>query len=321
MPRRSASTDRIPERKEAEDSTVPPVFRRQIQAFLADLVVERAISGHTKSAYESDLLTFAGYCVPLGILDPGQVVSGTLVEFLAHRNEASDAPRTRARRAACLRSFFRWRVTTGRSETNPSLLLPSPRLPSLLPKALPGPTMRALLSSSGDSGSPTDLRDRLLIVLLYGSGLRASEVAALSLSDIDLEAGFVRVLGKGRKERRVPISGSIPEDLKAYLAKGRPKVAKASSPSVLLLGDRGGALGRDGVYRAIKRRLASAGAPTHASPHTLRHTFATDLVRGGADLRAVQEMLGHASIDTTQIYTALANEHLKAAHRRHHPRA
>ena len=290
-------------------------------AFLAEATLERDLGRRTREAYKRDLDLLLAF---LGRRERAVSETGTadLVAFLGVRRRAGDVRTTRARRAAALRSFFGWLKESGRIDRNPSLLLPAPAAGQHLPKALDRASARALVASPLDDAPPEPVtyRDHALLEILYGAGLRASEAADLKLKDIDRDGGFLRVFGKGRKERRVPLGAPGLAALETWLRKGRPKWERPDSSDRVFLTARGTPLSRDGVYRAVKGRVRALGLPDDVSPHTLRHTFATHLVQGGADLRAVQEMLGHASINTTQVYTTLADEHLRNAHKKHHPR-
>ena len=230
-------------------------------------------------------------------------------------------PSTRARKAAAIRSFFKRRVVTGLADSDPTQALASPRLESTLPRTLTVEEVEKLLSKP--KASPGGLRDRALLETLYGAGLRASEALTLRLQDIDLEVGFVRTVGKGDKERIVPLGRMAMEAIRAYNERGRPFLGgpgTLKSPE-LFLNQRGRRLSRQGLHAIIKRYAREAGLPDDVSAHTLRHSFATHLLEGGADLRAVQEMLGHADLSTTQIYTHVTTAHLQRIYREAHPRA
>lgn len=281
--------------------------------------MERGISVHTRRAYARDLDHLAvwleGRSKSLTEAD-----TEDLVAFLEARTAQGDAPRTRARRAAALRSFYRFAAGENHVRADPARLLPSPRLPRLLPRALSLTDTERLLRAEHKDTETAAGAARLILELLYGCGLRASEAAGLRSTDFDLDGGFVRVTGKGGKARSVPISDSIRAALREYLRSGRTLACTPESADFLLLSKSGRPLTRAGIHAVVRQCAKSAGIRARLTPHTLRHTFATHLVKGGADLRAVQEMLGHASIDTTQIYTTLAEEHLHDAHRRFHPR-
>jgi len=284
------------------------VLDNEREMFLKELLLELGCSGATLEAYRHDLGLLGAFLAHRGIRDLSDVTTLDLIDFMASRSGAGDGRRTRGRRSAAIRSFFRFLMENGRITRNPALLLPSITPGRLLPKAL-GPAVVAKL-----------LHAHLILELLYGAGIRASEATGLRPSDVDPEVALVRVLGKGRKVRRVPLGKPSLRSLERYLKEARPKLRKPDSPDHLLLSRTGRALSRQALWAAVKKLVARAGLDLCISPHTLRHSFATHLVAGGADLRAVQEMLGHASIDTTQIYTTMASERLRDVHKMHHPR-
>lgn len=291
-----------------------------VTAFLDNLSLERGISTHTRSAYARDLSLLAA-SLEARSLTLLQADMDGIVRFLEECADQGAAPRTRARRAAAIRSFYRYATADGLCAIDPARLIPSPRMPRLLPKALSHADTERLLQADHDDATTPQGSNRLVLELLYGCGLRVSELAGLRCSDFDLDGGFVRVTGKGGKARSVPIGQSVRESLAAWLQHGRQQVRTPESGDTLLLTITGKPVSRMQLHAMVRACARRAGFSRSITPHTLRHTFATHLVKGGADLRAVQEMLGHASIDTTQIYTTLAEEHLHAAHKRFHPRS
>jgi integrase/recombinase XerD len=309
----SRQSDEARARRPGRAPDPPPAVAR----FLQDLRVERGISAHTAAAYRRDLAVFFAH---IGDRPLERIGTEELVDFLAARAGAGDGRRTRARRTAALRSFFRFLAAQGRIPRNPAALLPAPRLDSLLPRALPLRHTQALFDATAAGAGPEALRDRLLLELLYSAGLRVSEACGTTLDSIDPRARLVEVIGKGGRQRRVPAGASVIEACVRYLKEGRPSLARPDSGRALLLLRSGRPLDRRAAWRIVRRLGRSAGLGDAVHPHALRHSFATDLVRGGADLRSVQELLGHASIDTTQVYTGLADERLREVHRRHHPR-
>jgi len=309
----------VPMGREVDSEQDGDRYERWLEAFLRESALERDLSPRTRAAYRRDLELLLQFSARRDTA-PEHMTTADLVAFLAARSRAGDRSVTRARRAAAVRSFYRWLRETGRVERNPALLLPAPAVAEHLPKALDRESVERLLTPLPDDAGPLQLRDRALLEVLYGAGLRASEAAGMCLGDLDLDQALLRVIGKGRKERKVPLGGHGLRALGTWLQRGRPRLETAESTDRVFLSTRGRPLSRDGVYRAVKRLVVLAGIDPSTSPHTLRHTFATHLVQNGADLRAVQEMLGHASINTTQVYTTLADEHLHAAHKRHHPR-
>lgn len=289
--------------------------------FLDELRVARGASPHTLEAYGRDLTALFAFLAEKGVPEPESATPEVLAEFQRSLAAAGAAPRTVARRCGAVRSFYKHLVAEGLVRRDPAALLPQPRRDRPLPKALRQGEARALMEDAASEETPTALRDRAAVELLYGAGLRASELCGARLRDADLARAQIRVLGKGEKERVVRLGEPAVAALRAWLDRGRPRLRKPDSPDRLFLNGRGAPLTRQALGGLVGRRAAAAGVATHTTPHTLRHSFATHLVQGGADLRAVQELLGHASIDTTQIYTGLRVEHLLAAHKRAHPRA
>ncbi len=294
-----------------------PVQDSDLIAHLRALKLERGLAERTVESYERDLLQFADF------LDEGgkaliDATSDDIRDFLA---QGFWRPSTRARKAAAIRSFYRRGVFIGLLETDPTSSLAGARPESELPRVLTVREVERLLA--GPKGGPRGLRDRALLETIYGAGLRASEALGLRLQDIDLDVGFVRTIGKGDKERVVPLGRKAIEALRAYNERGRPLLGKpgALKAPEIFLNDRGRRLSRQGLHLIIKRYARQAGLPDDVSAHTLRHSFATHLLDGGADLRAVQEMLGHADLSTTQIYTHVTTAHLQEVYREAHPRA
>jgi site-specific recombinase XerC len=267
-------------------------------------------SAHTVRAYQGDLITLMEW----GALDSPDLVSlATLREFLADRLDHGDSTATLTRRRAALRTYFDWRVESGRQSESPARRLSAPRVKRRLPDLATRDDLERLLDAPWED-DPWARRDRAVGEILYGSGLRVSELCGLALSDLDLDEGWLRVLGKGRKERVVPLH---PRGVQAVgeWRRVRAQVVGPDAGESLFVNRRGRAIGPRDVHRLLERRL---GRPLH--PHALRHTFATHLLEGGADLRVVQEMLGHANLSTTQIYTHVSKSHLQSVHRVTHPR-
>jgi integrase/recombinase XerC len=288
-----------------------------IRLFLEDLRIERAASPHTLDAYLRDLTLLERFLAGRGVNAPERVSTDDLVAFQASLATSGQRVRSVARRTAAIRAFFKFLLREELIRKNPAALLPRPTPPRLLPKAVDEPAIGRLLDERPTE--PMGVRDHAAMELLYGAGLRASELCSLRLRDLDLARGHARVLGKGRKERIAQIGAPAREALRAWLDV-RGGFARPTSPDTVFLGRSGRPLTRQALATLVKKRVVAGGLPLRTSPHTLRHSFATHLVKAGADLRAVQEMLGHASIDTTQIYTALDVAHLQATHRRAHPR-
>jgi integrase/recombinase XerD len=292
--------------------------------FLAHLEFERGLSRNTLTAYRTDLLQFGTFLTERGS-DPLQAEPADVADFLASlatgdgdRDPVSAA--TLNRKAACLRSFYRHLRRSGRLDSDPTANLRPPRKGKPLPKVLSYPEVKRLLESVNGT-EPADRRDRAILEVMYGCGLRASETIGLEVGSIDLRRGFVRAFGKGSKERIVPLGTEAAKALERYLTLGRPVIAAGTDERALFLNLRGGALSRQGLYKVIQGRAKAVGLDERMSPHTLRHSFATHLLSGGCDLRAVQEMLGHADVSTTQIYTHLSSERVKQVYFDSHPRA
>jgi integrase/recombinase XerD len=299
-------------------------FEHLMLDFLAYLEFERGLSRNTLDAYRTDLLQFGRFLArrDLSALDAG---SGDVADFLAElaagnvdRPPASTA--TIHRKSACLRSFYRHLRREGLRESDPTATLSPPRRSRKLPHVLTRGEIDRLLAQPRGA-EPAALRDRALLELMYACGLRASEAIGLELTDVDLEERVLRARGKGSKERVVPIGQAAVRALRIYLERGRPGLVKGASESRLFVNFRGGALTRQGLYKIVRRHAVTAGLADRMSPHTLRHTFATHLLAGGCDLRSVQEMLGHADVSTTQLYTHLSSQRLKDVYFRAHPRA
>jgi integrase/recombinase XerD len=287
--------------------------------FLAYLELERGLSRNTLEAYRSDLLQL-GEFLDRHTLAATHASHRDLAAFLS---ELEVAPATLARKVACLRSFYHHLRREGTVEHDPTADLRGPRKPQRLPRVLTREQVARLLSQPR-GGEPLALRDRALLESMYACGLRASEVVGLELTDVDLEEGLLRARGKGSKERVVPIGRQALAALHAYLRSGRPQLIaldRAQPPVQLFLNSRGSGLTRQGLYKIIQGHARSAGLAERMSPHTLRHSFATHLLAGGCDLRSLQEMLGHADLATTQVYTHLSADRLKDAYFSAHPRA
>jgi integrase/recombinase XerC len=301
----------------------------QVDAFLAWLRIERNCSPATVRAYAADLDQFARFCAagetaapapgaPRPALDPARITLRTVRGFLAALGAQGLASSSLGRKLAALRSFFRFLNREGVLEGNPARPLPSPAKSRALPASLSVDEAARLLETPG--GPPkSPLRDRALLELIYSSGLRVSELTGLDLEDLDLDGAAVRVRGKGRRERIVPVGSKAVAAVREYLARERQGGAAAGA---LFLNVRdGGRLTSRSVHRLLGARALRQGWPRRVSPHALRHSFATHLLVGGADLRAIQEMLGHRSLSTTQRYTRLDFEHLTRVYEQAHPRA
>ena len=291
-----------------------------IDAHLDALATERGLARKTLEAYARDLGAFTRFVLARGVREPVRLgepeVRGHL-QALAGRGLSA---RSQARALAAIRGFLRFLAQRGTLRDDPTRDLRIRRPPSRLPRALGAAEVGALLATPSARDRHGE-RDRALLELLYACGLRVSELVGLRGSQLNLEAGFVTVLGKGGKERVVPLGRPARAALEAYLAGPRARLLRGRPSPFVFLGPRGRALSRQAVWKLVRRRALAAGIGRRISPHTLRHTFATHLLGGGADLRIVQSLLGHADIGTTQIYTHVAPERLRAVHRRHHPRS
>jgi integrase/recombinase XerD len=290
--------------------------------FLAYLEFERGLSRNTLEAYRSDLLQFGRFLEKreLSALDADGAAIADFLAALGGANGRAASPATVHRKAACLRSFYRHLRRDGILDNDPTASLASPRRGRRLPQVLSRGEVDCLLRQPQGT-EPTDLRDRALLELMYACGLRVSEVIGLEMADVDLEALVLTARGKGSRERLVPVGTAAVAAVGRYLERGRPALVGARTESHLFVNFRGGALTRQGLYKIVRRYATSAGLADRMSPHTLRHTFATHLLAGGCDLRSVQEMLGHADVATTQLYTHLSSERLKDVYFRAHPRA
>lgn len=304
-------------------STTHP-FEHHVLDFLAYLEFERGLSRNTLEAYRSDLLQF-GHFLIRNELDATAIGHPELARFLAEL-AAGDArrppvaPATIQRKAACLRSFYRHLRREEIITHDPTAELRSPRKNLKLPQVLSRDEVAKLLAAPRGS-SPAALRDRAMLELMYACGLRASEAVDLTVGAVDLRQGVLRARGKGSKERLIPVGREAVIAARAYLEHGRPKLVGLSDERHLLVNHRGAGLTRQGLYKIVQRHATAAGLEGKMSPHTLRHTFATHLLAGGCDLRSLQEMLGHADVATTQIYTHLSADRLKDVYFKAHPRA
>ncbi len=292
--------------------------------FLATLELERGLSRNTLEAYGSDLQQYGAFLGRLGRdpLDAGPRDLAAFVSELATGREekAPVAPATLQRKIACLRSFYRHLRREQIIDHDPTAELRPPRASGRLPKVLSRDEIGRLLAQPRGA-APAALRDRALLETMYACGLRASEATTLELSELDLEAGILRARGKGSKERIVPIGRRAIETLELYLRRGRPRLVGLGDEPRVFVNLRGCGLSRQGLYKIVQGHARTAGLEHRMSPHTLRHTFATHLLAGGCDLRSLQEMLGHADIGTTQIYTHLSTDRLRDVYFDAHPRA
>ena len=302
------------------------VLGSQIQRFLDHLTVERGLSPNTLAAYRRDLARYATFLRARGVPDARQVsdhdVAGHVagVSASTHGDEKPYRATSVVRALSSIRAFHRFLLREGEVERDPTVGVIRPKLPRALPHPLSVEDVTRLLAQP-DPSTSAGLRDRAVLETLYGAGLRVSEMVGLDVDDVDLEEGSLRVLGKGSKERDVPIGRFGREAVAGYLTRVRPALATARSRSALFLNLRGGRLSRQGVTDILAKHARAAGIDRRVSPHVLRHSFATHLLEGGADVRVVQELLGHASVATTQVYTLVTREHLREVYFSSHPRA
>jgi len=314
--RRRAGIGAESERPEEEESLAESLDEL-LETFLVHVRTERGFSEHSVRAYATDLVGFLGYCEERGVVAPAAVTRHELRAWLAREHARGLARTTMARKLASLRALFRWLERTGRIPTDPAASLRTPRRDRPLPKVLGREEIDRLLAAP-EGDDLLAVRDRAILETLYSAGLRASELVGLDVADLDLAGGVVRVRGKGRKERLALLGSPAAAAVRAYLELRR---AEGLADPALFLNHRGSRLTARSVQRVLERRLAAAGLAGRATPHTLRHSFATHLLDAGADLRSVQELLGHASLSTTQIYTHVTTEKLKEIYDRAHPRA
>jgi len=290
----------------------------ELNQFYQHLGVERGLAPLTLAAYAQDLQDFWEFLEARGREQWGAVTLGDLKDYLAALEARGLAACSRARKLSALRQFFRFLEREEAVAANPAELLDSPRLPRRLPKVLGEPEVEALLAAPNPA-TPAGQRDGALLEVLYATGLRVSELVGLTLKQLDLRRGVVRPLGKGSKERVVPMVAPAVEKLQLYLSQGRPRLLQGRQSPYVFLNRRGGKLSRQGFWKILKNYARELGM-RDLSPHTLRHSFATHLLSRGANLRVLQLLLGHADLATTQIYTHLDAARLKEIHRKAHPR-
>lgn len=294
-----------------------------VEEYLSQVRIERGLAANTVAAYRHDLTAYLDFLTARGITEVADVTQVEISEYIRSLNGAKAS---NARRVVSLRTFHQFAADEGYSPTNPASETAPPKQPLRLPKALSVAEVAAILEAP-DRGDMVGMRDAALLELLYATGARVSEICALDIDDVysALQADFpvLRLVGKGGKERMVPLGAYAAQAISAYLVRSRPALAAATArpDAALLLNQRGRRLSRQSAWAVMQRAAAAAGVETSTSPHSLRHSFATHLLDGGADLRVVQELLGHASVATTQIYTLVTVEQLREVHAAAHPRA
>lgn len=290
-----------------------------LESFRDYLALESGHSVNTVESYLRDLRRLAEFAASRGVRAPGGVTRALLRDFVYLLKDLGLSAATIRRQVSAVRTYFGFLVGEGLLADDPSDRLESPKRGRALPATLTLSEVEALLAAPGVD-QPLAWRDRALLELGYGAGLRVSELCGLGLPDLVLTDGLVRVFGKGNKERLVPLGRKVIGAVSVYLHSLRPELDRGRTKGRILLNARGGPLSRVGAWGIVKRAAAHAGVTKRVTPHTLRHTFATHLLEGGADLRAVQEMLGHADLSTTQIYTHVDREYLRSIHKQFHPR-
>ncbi len=300
---------------------------RAVASWLTHLAVERGVSPHTLNAYRRDLARWTAYLAGRGVREPGQVGEGDVSDFLASLREGDAEHRplaasSAARTLVAVRGLHRFLALEGDLAADPTRAVSPPRLPSRLPKAIGVAEVAALIEAAGVGDTPAALRDRALLEVLYGTGARISEAVGLDLDDVWIQDRSVRLRGKGGKERIVPLGSFALTAVEAYVVRARPALATAGrgTPAVFV-NQRGNRLSRQSAWAILRAAADRAQLSGHLSPHTLRHSFATHLLEGGADVRVVQELLGHASVTTTQIYTMVTVQRLREVYAQSHPRA
>lgn len=290
--------------------------------FLEYIQVERGLSANTVAAYRRALVRYLDFLKGRGAERPDEISQELVTEYAASlaSREAGLAPRSVSQAFSALRVFHRFMVAEGIAESDPTATLPSPRVPARLPRALSRGQVQKLLGAPA-AGDAKGLRDVMILELMYATGMRISELCSLDVADVDLLERLLTVRGKGGKWRVLPFGTAAAGAVGAYLADGRPMLSRKSRSTALVLNTRGGRLTRQGCWKIIKGHADAAGIGEIVTPHVLRHTFATHMLEGGANLLVVQELLGHASIATTQIYTDVTRDYLKSVYWRSHPRA
>jgi len=291
----------------------------RIAEFVDYLNVERGLAANTRESYERDLRQYCAY-LSSRRSSVERATRTLIISYLLHMEKEGRATATVARRLAAIKSFYRYLLQEQVIDKDPTDKLEAPKLEKRLPTVLSVDEVEVLLEQPDDS-SPAGLRDRAMLELLYATGIRVSELVSLDVPSVNLEMGFVRCVGKGQKDRVVPMGSMARRSVTAYLGNGRSKLVRDPLTSAMFVNHHGRRLTRQGFWKIVKRYAAQAGIDKDITPHTLRHSFATHLVENGADLRAVQEMLGHADISTTQVYTHIAKDRLKEVYDKAHPRA
>ncbi|MFQ6101612.1 MAG: site-specific tyrosine recombinase XerD [Anaerolineae bacterium] len=293
----------------------------QVEEFLRFVSVERGYSDHTIAAYRNDLVQFLTYVVGGKVSFWREVSRTHVLDYILYLKKREYAPATVARKIAAVKSFFHFLVTDGVLQDDPTAAVDSPQVSKHLPHPLSQEEVARLLAEPAKSNSAKALRDWALLELMYATGMRASEVTGLEMDAVDLEAGTVRCVGKGGKERILPLHERARDALGAYLEGGRVRLLRGQDEKALFVNHRGQRLTRQGLWLIVRECAAAAGIERKVTPHTLRHSFATHLLDGGAGLREVQQLLGHTNISSTQVYTEVSTRRKREAYDKAHPRA
>lgn len=296
-----------------------------VRVYLDHLAVERGLAANTLVSYRRDLKRYCEYLASRGIDELDAIDEQSVQAFLTHLREGDEnhpplGASSAARTVVAARGFHKFSVRDGMAGNDPAAAVRPPRGPKRLPKALSLSDVEAILAATGDGETPLSLRDKALLEVLYGTGARISEAVGLDVDDVDLVDGTVLLRGKGGKHRVVPVGRFARQAVENYLVRARPALASGASGPAMFLNARGGRLSRQSAWNLLIKTAAAAGVEAEVSPHTLRHSFATHLLEGGADVRVVQELLGHASVTTTQIYTMVTVDSLREVFAAAHPR-
>lgn len=291
-----------------------------IDHFTHFLAVEKGLSANTLESYQRDLVMYASYLRDNGVIDVQDTSRAHIIGYLMMLQEKGRATATLSRNMASIRAFYQFLVRDKFISNDPSIHLETPKIEKRLPKVLSIQDVELLLECP-DLGEPAGMRDKAMLELLYATGIRVSELVNLNISDVNLEMGFLKCMGKGSKERIIPLGRIAIEVVRTYIQIGRTQLMKTSTDHALFLNHLGKRITRQGFWKIIKKYAQKAGIRVEITPHTLRHSFATHLLENGADLRSVQEMLGHADISTTQIYTHITRTRIKDVYAKTHPRA
>ncbi|MGJ9382440.1 site-specific tyrosine recombinase XerD [Salipaludibacillus sp. CF4.18] len=296
-------------------------MEKHLKAFIQFLIVEKGLATNSTKAYEKDLSTYLSFIEnQAGIQSVEAIQKSTILQFLKHLKELGRASSSSTRMLSTIRSFHQFMQRESIISHDPTLHIESPRPDKNLPKVLSTSEVEMLLEAP-DERTPLGMRNKAMLELLYATGIRVTELCTMKLADIHLHMGFIRCIGKGNKERIIPLGQVASESLEKYLQTSRPKLSKKQDHDFLFVNHHGRSMSRQGFWKVLKQISKDARIEKELTPHTLRHSFATHLLENGADLRAVQEMLGHADISTTQIYTHVTKVRMKEVYSQYHPRA